>query len=446
MGRRLRIFVSSTMKDLANERLVVCQKLASFNFEPVNAENLGPSGGNSWERIQPEIASCDAMVLLLGERYGWIPKVGPGADLKLSVTELEVSEARKLGIPILPFEKRLDEDADRASEDSKKRDDFRKRIKDWDNPGLFVQSFDLAPDLAEKVGRAVIDMLTDKFQRELISARADAVTGSAENQQPPLPNRPAILPSISPKLREAVQTRTAVLFAGAGISMSAGFPSAAAFAQRFVQLIEEKQPAYSVSPAASAFAAIATDLENLRGRQYVTDAIRVLMEPPQNPQPTLSHQYAVRFFSRIVTTNYDTLFERAAQAQGLQLDVLLTEIATNVLSDSVIVKLHGSCDTPESLMVDERDIILFDQIRPHLWSAVQRLLREQTVVIIGSSLRDPSVLRLFAGAGNRPCGYFVSPSISPSEHARLSHWNLECIEATSDEFMAALARDSSISS
>jgi NAD-dependent SIR2 family protein deacetylase len=427
------------MKDLANERLVVCQKLASFNFEPVNAENLGPSGGNSWERIQPEIASCDAMVLLLGERYGWIPKVGPGADLNLSVTELEMREARKLGIPILPFEKRLDEDADRTSEDAKKRDDFRKRIKDWDNPGLFVQSFDLAPDLAEKVGRAVIEMLTD--ERQIIRARAEDVTRSAEGWQPPSATKRAIAPSIPAKLRAAVQKRTAVLFAGSGISLSAGFPGTAALTERLVQLIKETEPKYSLSPAASLFAAIATDLESLRGRHYVTDTVRTLMDAPQNPQPTPSHEYAVRLFSRIITTNYDTLFERAAQAQALKTAVILTEIAQHLLPDKVIVKLHGSCDVPKSLMLNEHDILLFDQARPHLWSAVRRLLQEQTVVIVGSSLRDPSVIRLFTEARDRPPSYFVSPSVSSAARARLMEWNLECIEADSDDFLAALARE-----
>jgi len=40
----------------------------------------------------------------------------------------------------------------------------------------------------------------------------------------------------------------------------------------------------------------------------------------------------------------------------------------------------------------------------------------------------------------RPTGYYVSPIVSPSDRARLSHWNLECIEASADQFLAALAQ------
>jgi len=44
---RLRVFVSSTMDDLVNEREAVCRKLRDLNFEPVNAENWLPDGQNS---------------------------------------------------------------------------------------------------------------------------------------------------------------------------------------------------------------------------------------------------------------------------------------------------------------------------------------------------------------------------------------------------------------
>ena len=109
MGRKIRVFISSTMKDLANERAAVRRRLEEFNFEPVNAENLGPTGANSWDRLAPEIQSCDLLILLMGERYGWIPPTGPEAKLKRAITEREVDEAKRCGIPVLPFLKRLEE-------------------------------------------------------------------------------------------------------------------------------------------------------------------------------------------------------------------------------------------------------------------------------------------------------------------------------------------------
>ena len=47
------------MKDLANERQAVCQRLLDFNFEPVNAENWLPNGQQTWELIRDEIDTSD---------------------------------------------------------------------------------------------------------------------------------------------------------------------------------------------------------------------------------------------------------------------------------------------------------------------------------------------------------------------------------------------------
>jgi hypothetical protein len=71
MAGRLRIFVASTMDYLPNEREMVVDRLNSFNFEPVNAEKLLPSGATSWGRISEELKDSpprNYVVLSLGFR------------------------------------------------------------------------------------------------------------------------------------------------------------------------------------------------------------------------------------------------------------------------------------------------------------------------------------------------------------------------------------------
>ena len=65
MGK-LRVFISSTMKDLVNERLAIERQLRQFNFEPVNAESWLPDGSKSWERINQELLSSHLFVLVIG--------------------------------------------------------------------------------------------------------------------------------------------------------------------------------------------------------------------------------------------------------------------------------------------------------------------------------------------------------------------------------------------
>src|SRR4051812_46430782 len=107
MGTKIRVFIASTMKDLKNERSEVVSRVGRLNFEPVNAEGWPPTGSRAWDRIEQEMQSCHLFVLILGDSYGWTPDGGPGAEDGLSVTHMEARKARELGLPILPFLKRL---------------------------------------------------------------------------------------------------------------------------------------------------------------------------------------------------------------------------------------------------------------------------------------------------------------------------------------------------
>jgi hypothetical protein len=74
-----------------------------------------------------------------------------------------------------------------------------------------------------------------------------------------------------------------------------------------------------------------------------------------------------------------------------------------------------------------------DLTRPRLWESVLDIVHIKPLVVVGTSLRDPSVVRLFEEA--RPgaqLGYLVVRSFSKTTEARVKRWNLECIAADAD--------------
>lgn len=440
MGK-LRVFISSTMKDLVNERRAIEKQLREFNLEPVNAESWLPDGRKSWERIEREIRSSDIFVLIVGERYGWIPEEGPMSGRGRSVTHLEAEAARDLGLPLLPFLKELSYETDHGSDEAKRRDAFRADVAGWDTGGI-IAKFDDAFDLASKVGEAVIALLTDEFQQNRIRARVRVSTTTALSLANEAPSdKPEIPPTLPPRLIRSVANGKAVLFAGSGVSLMAGLPSAAFFAQSLIRTVRRSFPAYEANPVGSAFAGIATDVEGLAaGRAGLIEAVVGLMQPPQGLTPTSAHLKAVELFDQIVTTNYDMLFEEADQARGNARRVISSEIDGESIPDRAIVKLHGSASQPESLVLAEREVLLLDQARPRLWRAVRNLLASKLVVVVGSSLRDPSVVRLFTEAGPDISGYFVVPEFWGTTVTRLRAWNLECIRADAASFFSAIER------
>jgi hypothetical protein len=437
VSRQLRIFVSSTMRDLANERQAVCHRLASFNFEPVNAEGWLPTGTRTWPRISQEIESCNVFVLILGDGYGWTPTQGPQSELGLSVTHLEYRAARERGLPILPFLKRLSYQTERHSDDAKKRDAFREEVSEWAQ-GQYVAEFELATDLADAVGHALVQLLTDQFLGEQIRERAPAAEQAVRQLQAAAAPRAVRQVSIPQELVAAVSNREAVLFAGAGISLAAGLPSAAVFTEHLSKLLLDEDPHYAVSPVGSAFAAIASDVEAATSREVLVQKVATILNLPRGLQPTVAHQHAIALFDIIFTTNWDDLFEQAAGIARLELPVIARDIEQ--LPSRALVKLHGSLSDRGSLLLTETDVAAMDKTRAALWAATRDILRERPLVVVGSSLRDPSIVRLFAEAKPRARGYFIAPQVFAATERRLKTWNLECISAEADTFLASLAR------
>src|SRR5262245_31323448 len=87
--------------------------------------------GNSWAKVLEELDTCHLFVLLLGQRYGWIPQRGPLAALGLSVTRGEYRRARECAIPVLPFVKRLRYSTGPLTEEARLRDEFRAEVEEF---------------------------------------------------------------------------------------------------------------------------------------------------------------------------------------------------------------------------------------------------------------------------------------------------------------------------
>src|SRR4026208_1378640 len=75
--QRLRVFVSSTLVELADERAAVSRAITSLRLTPVMFE-LGARPHPPRELYRAYLAQSDVFVGLYWQRYGWI---GPGMDI-----------------------------------------------------------------------------------------------------------------------------------------------------------------------------------------------------------------------------------------------------------------------------------------------------------------------------------------------------------------------------
>ena len=98
MKKKLKIFISSTIKDLANEREIVARAINDLHFEAIRAETLGSRPETPAEICKTMVQESDIFIGIYGNRYGYVPE-----NEVRSITEIEFDEARRMGKDILIY-------------------------------------------------------------------------------------------------------------------------------------------------------------------------------------------------------------------------------------------------------------------------------------------------------------------------------------------------------
>jgi hypothetical protein len=126
--KRYQIFVSSTYRDLTDERAAVIQMILGLNHLPAGMEMFPAANEDQWKLIKRVIDESDYYVVVVGGRYGSMDAEG------ISYTEREYDYAIETKTPVLGF---LHRDPDRIEagktdqndEARQKLAEFRKKVE-----------------------------------------------------------------------------------------------------------------------------------------------------------------------------------------------------------------------------------------------------------------------------------------------------------------------------
>jgi hypothetical protein len=99
----LDVFLSSTSKDMREHRSTVTDVLSRMGQFVVRMETFGARPNKPLATCQEEVEACDALIVLVGHRYGWVPSPADGGDGRRSITWYEVTWALDAGLPVYAF-------------------------------------------------------------------------------------------------------------------------------------------------------------------------------------------------------------------------------------------------------------------------------------------------------------------------------------------------------
>lgn len=176
MDKRYTVFVSSTFRDMVEERNAVIQAIMRQGHIPLGMEAFGAANAGSWRVITKTIDAADYYVLIIAKRYGSI-----NTELDLGYTEMEYRYAVERGVPVLAF--LLDDSAPWPGNRSEEEADAIQRLKAFRqsvSSNLQVDFWQSQADLPAKVMTALGNAFSDDPRSGWVRPSPVAGPGVAE--------------------------------------------------------------------------------------------------------------------------------------------------------------------------------------------------------------------------------------------------------------------------
>ncbi|TNC68503.1 SIR2 family NAD-dependent protein deacylase [Rubellimicrobium roseum] len=252
-------------------------------------------------------------------------------------------------------------------------------------------------------------------------------------------------------LAASVRDRRAILFVGAGISMTVGLPSWQALIDH---IMEELGLEPETDPEASLGHPILA--EYYRIRYGTIGPLRSWMDrewkvSEDSVRDSRIHQLIVSLgFPLIYTTNYDRNLEVAFEAQGQPYVKIANERDLTIADPTCtqIVKFHGDFEDDASLVITESDYFSRMSFDSPLDVKFRADAMSRTLLFIGYSLRDLNIRLLLHRIWeswsrspyerNRPRSYIFLPRAGPAQKAVLARWGLTVVTSQTTDPEAGL--------
>jgi len=231
-------------------------------------------------------------------------------------------------------------------------------------------------------------MHTSSYSKMLVICPSGQETGEEQIDEMTLPDQTSGLNTIPQELSEQLSKSNAVLFIGMGLSIGAGLPGWGALIRPLAERV-----GYTEDDLLKA----AQFYENRNGRHALISYLRDQLDTT-GIEPTENHDLLARLPINIVfTTNFDDLLERAYRKAGRSVNLVVGAAELPFWDESKVnlVKLHGTCDRPDSFIITERDYNTIYRSNALIVQQLNALLATKTFLFIGYSVSDPDFNQIY---------------------------------------------------
>lgn len=207
------------------------------------------------------------------------------------------------------------------------------------------------------------------------------------------------------KYAKAIKNKNAAIFAGAGLSIPAGFVN-------WKNLLRDIAAELNLDiDKENDLIAIAQYHYNEKGNNRHRLNQLLIDEFTAGTSVTTNHKILAALpIQTYWTTNYDKLIEKAIEEEGKTPDTKITQenLSTNISKrDSVVYKMHGDVSQPDQAILTKDDYEGYNEKRPLFTTTLQGDLISKTFLFVGFSFDDPNLeyilsrIRILLGQNQR---------------------------------------------
>ena len=181
---------------------------------------------------------------------------------------------------------------------------------------------------------------------------------------------------------------TAALFAGAGMSIPAGFVN-------WSELLAEIAQDLGLDIAAESDLVSLAQFHVNENRNRTKINRKILEEFTEDAEETENHRLMARLpIASIWTTNYDKLIEKAFSKENKVVDIKFKVnqlLNTKPKRDIVVYKMHGDVDHPSEAILTKEQYEKYHQTHEPFINALTGELTTKTFLFLGFSFSDPNL-------------------------------------------------------
>lgn len=234
-----------------------------------------------------------------------------------------------------------------------------------------------------------------------------------------------------------------VLFVGAGLSLKAGYPSGNQLAEILCNDLANELSQDEISQLRNQPLPLVAE-KHVQVKNNKRNSLMQILKQVFDKEPIdiSNHENIANIphFKNIISTNYDTLFEKTYQKYNLIINDSDCPKVDNKQTN--ILKIHGDLSQPESIIITGSDYTRFfdTQKRPVMWNLVKGLIATRSVLFLGYGFEDTNIesifTKLFETIGkNHKELFLIAPKFKEYRINYLKTYDIKYIDSTAEQFL-----------